>query len=62
MTDHGVLQSFPSAFRAAKGKIKLIPGCEGYLIDEKAVVDGADGRLKEVDTIYAKKEKEIMEV
>ena len=44
VTDHGVLQSFPSAFRAAKGKIKLIPGCEGYLIDEKAVVDGADGR------------------
>ena len=44
ITDHGVLQSFPAAFRAAKGKIKLIPGCEGYLIDEKAVVDGADGR------------------
>ena len=44
VTDHGVLQSFPSAFRAAKGKIKLIPGCEGYLIDEKAVTAGADGR------------------
>jgi len=44
VTDHGVLQSFPAAFKAAKGKIKLIPGCEGYLIDEKAVVDGADGR------------------
>ena len=44
ITDHGVLQSFPAAFRAAKGKIKLIPGCEGYLIDEAAVVAGADGR------------------
>ena len=44
VTDHGVLQSFPAAFRAAKGKIKLIPGCEGYLIDEKAIVSGADGR------------------
>ena len=44
VTDHGVLQSFPSAFRAAKGKIKLIPGCEGYLIDEKAITAGADGR------------------
>ena len=44
VTDHGVLQAFPSAFRAAKGKIKLIPGCEGYLIDEKAIVAGADGR------------------
>jgi len=44
VTDHGVLQSFPAAFRAAKGKIKLIPGCEGYLIDERAIVTGADGR------------------
>ena len=44
VTDHGVLQSFPAAFRAAKGKIKLIPGCEGYLIDEKAITAGADGR------------------
>ena len=44
ITDHGVLQSFPAAFRAAKGKIRLIPGCEGYLIDEKSIVSGADGR------------------
>ena len=43
ITDHGVLQSFPAAFRAAKGKIKLIPGCEGYLIDEKEVIADADG-------------------
>ena len=39
VTDHGVLQSYPAAFRAAKGKIKLIPGCEGYLIDEKPIVE-----------------------
>ena len=44
VTDHGVLQSFPAAFRAAKGKIKLIPGCEGYLIDERPIVEDADGR------------------
>ena len=45
VTDHGVLQSFPAAFNAAKkGGIKLIPGCEGYLIDETAVIAGADGR------------------
>ncbi|MCR5566309.1 MAG: PolC-type DNA polymerase III [Clostridiales bacterium] len=45
VTDHGVLQSFPAAFRAAKKeKIKLIPGCEGYLIDEKPIVENADGR------------------
>ncbi len=43
VTDHGVLQSFPAAFRAAKGKIKLIPGCEGYLIDEKDVITDPDG-------------------
>jgi len=44
VTDHGVLQSFPAAFRAAKGKIKLIPGCEGYLIDERPIVERADDR------------------
>ena len=45
VTDHGVLQSFPAAFRAAsKAKIRLIPGCEGYLIDEKPIVTDPDGR------------------
>jgi len=44
VTDHGVLQSFPAAFRAAKGKIKLIPGCEGYLIEEKPIMEDPDGR------------------
>ncbi|MBP5726270.1 MAG: PHP domain-containing protein, partial [Clostridia bacterium] len=44
VTDHGVLQSYPAAFRAAKGKIKLIPGCEGYLIDEKPIVEEPDDR------------------
>ena len=44
VTDHGVLQSFPAAFRAAKGKIKLIPGCEGYLIEEKDIVADPDDR------------------
>jgi len=44
VTDHGVLQSFPAAFKAAKGKIRLIPGCEGYLIEEKEIVTNPDGR------------------
>ena len=44
VTDHGVLQSFPAAFRAAKGRIKLIPGCEGYLVDERDITERADGR------------------
>ena len=44
VTDHGVVQSFPEAFGAAKkAGIKLIPGCEGYLIDDAAdIVKGAD--------------------
>lgn len=39
VTDHGVVQSFPEAFGAAKkAGIKLIPGCEGYLIEDSADV------------------------
>ncbi|MGI6173010.1 MAG: PolC-type DNA polymerase III [Christensenellales bacterium] len=47
VTDHGVVQAFPEAFAAAKKKgIKLIPGCEGYLIDDRcSIVKGADERL-----------------
>ena len=50
ITDHGVLQSFPAAFNAVKKAkkdghdIKLIPGCEGYLIDETHAVENADDR------------------
>ncbi len=53
ITDHGVVQAFPEAFGAAKkAGIKLIPGCEGYLIDDTAqLVSRADGRLIE-DTPY----------
>ena len=45
ITDHGVVQAFPAAFNAVKGKdIKLIPGCEGYLIDETQIVTDPDDR------------------
>ncbi len=45
ITDHGVVQAFPAAFNAAKKQpIKLIPGCEGYMIDESLVVQSPDGR------------------
>ncbi len=45
ITDHGVVQAFPEAFGAAKkAGIKLIPGCEGYLIDDAAnIVEGGAG-------------------
>lgn len=46
ITDHGVVQAFPEAFSAAKkAGIKLIPGCEGYLIDDcPEIVQRADDR------------------
>ena len=49
ITDHGVVQAFPEAFGAVRGKdIKFIPGCEGYLIeDAPEIVTGGDGRALE---------------
>ncbi len=45
VTDHGVVQAFPEAFGAAgKHKIKLIPGVEGYLVDEGVIVERATDR------------------
>ena len=49
VTDHGVVQSFPEAFGAAKkAGIKLIPGCEGYLIEDSAdvVKNAGDGEIE----------------
>ena len=46
ITDHGVVQAFPDAYGAArKTGVKLIPGCEGYLInDAPSIVTGAGER------------------
>ena len=46
VTDHGVVQAFPEAFGAAKKNgVKLIPGCEGYLIeDAPSIIVGAGER------------------
>ena len=44
ITDHGVVQSFPDAWSAAKGKVKVLLGVEAYYInnvDEKLVVNGS---------------------
>ena len=52
ITDHGVVQAFPAAFNAArKQPIKLIPGCEGYMIDETAVVANPDDRPLEAPIV-----------
>lgn len=34
ITDHGCVQGFPDAANAAKGKIKIIYGVEGYFVDD----------------------------
>ena len=46
ITDHGVVQAYPEAFGAAKkNNIKLIPGCEAYLIDDAASIVDGDGSI-----------------
>ncbi|MBQ7046277.1 MAG: PolC-type DNA polymerase III, partial [Oscillospiraceae bacterium] len=35
ITDHGVVQAYPEAAAAAKGKIKLLYGMEGYYFDDR---------------------------
>ncbi|MBQ6370571.1 MAG: PolC-type DNA polymerase III [Firmicutes bacterium] len=37
ITDHGVVQGFPDASHAAKD-IKILYGCEGYLLDDKDLI------------------------
>ena len=45
ITDHGVVQNFPAALKAAKGKdIKILYGCEAYFVndvDDRVSVHGA---------------------
>ena len=43
ITDHGVAQSFPDAWHAGEGKIKILYGCEGYFvnnIDDRIALHG----------------------
>ncbi|HHU60042.1 TPA: PolC-type DNA polymerase III [bacterium] len=53
ITDHGVVQSYPEAMKAAKGKdIKVIYGLEAYVVDEpnKIVMKPTDTNVD--DAIY----------
>ncbi len=43
VTDHGVVQAFPDAAHAA-GDIKILYGCEGYLLDDRGLI-GEDGTI-----------------
>ncbi len=47
ITDHGVVQALPEAYNAAKGKIKLILGMEGYLVDDEKYPDFVHMKLRD---------------
>lgn len=47
ITDHGVVQALPEAYNNAKGKIKLILGMEGYLVDDEKYPDFMNMKLKQ---------------
>lgn len=44
ITDHGVVQAFPEAAKAAGGDIKIIYGVEGYLLDDSDLIN-PDGSI-----------------
>jgi len=54
ITDHGVVQSYPDAMKAAGGKIKILYGMEGYFInnlDDRIVVHGEQDAPLEGDVV-----------
>ncbi|MGI6204766.1 MAG: PolC-type DNA polymerase III [Anaerovoracaceae bacterium] len=44
ITDHGVVHALPEAYDAAKGRIKILLGTEGYLYDDDGMYE-ADGTV-----------------
>ncbi|MCH5187019.1 MAG: PolC-type DNA polymerase III [Oscillospiraceae bacterium] len=53
ITDHGVVQAFPEALRAETSDIKIIYGCEGYMIQDGAKYDSRETKRYHI-TILAK--------
>jgi DNA polymerase-3 subunit alpha (Gram-positive type) len=53
ITDHGVLQAFPEAYKWGKEyNVKIIYGVEGYLIDDEAVAIANPDNAKLKDILY----------
>jgi DNA polymerase III subunit alpha, Gram-positive type len=55
ITDHGVVQSFPDAMKAAGDKIKVLYGVEGYYIndvDDKLAVFGCSGSFSDEVAVF----------
>ncbi|MDR0839212.1 MAG: PolC-type DNA polymerase III [Oscillospiraceae bacterium] len=46
ITDHGVVQSFPDAYHAAGGGIKVLYGLEGYYVNDAAARPAVFGQLR----------------
>ena len=54
ITDHGVAQSFPDAWHAAGGKIKILYGMEGYFVnnlDDRIAVHGTQDAPLETEIV-----------
>ncbi len=53
ITDHGVVQAFPAAIKAAKGKnIKVLMGVEGYLLPDSEIIS-MEGDFTTVEMVSA---------
>ncbi len=54
ITDHGIAQAFPEAYKAGGNKIKVILGCEAYYrndVDDRVVVHGDAEQLLEDEIV-----------
>lgn len=61
ITDHGTMSGIPEFVKAAKDKIKIIPGCEMYEVDDitlKTAEEASDTESMECESVTKAKEKE----